>query len=261
MQNAIEQRGRGRALEGQSAGRHLVQHRPERKEVGAGIEFLAKRLLGRHIGDRAHGSARTGEMDGERRRSCAAGFKFPVSGRQLCQTEIEDLRLATIGDKDISRLDVAVKDVFAVRGIERIGELDGQIKQLIHRQRLTADLLIKGHAFQKLHRNEVLAFELVNLINGADIGMVQRGGGASFPLQAVKRLLIFFQFLGKEFQRDVTAEFQVFGFIDHPHAARTQLTDNLVVRNRLPNHGEAVGKSYCQMRRVSMRRSSPTRHQ
>ena len=43
---------------GQRAGRHLVEHRAEGEQIGAGVEFLAFRLLRRHISHRAHHGAR-----------------------------------------------------------------------------------------------------------------------------------------------------------------------------------------------------------
>ena len=52
-----------RSVPGKSRTRrgHLVEHRAEGEEIGTRIEFFAGGLLGRHVGNRAHGRARTGQ--------------------------------------------------------------------------------------------------------------------------------------------------------------------------------------------------------
>ena len=44
----------------------------------------------------------------------------------LCQSEIKDLGVATLGDENIGGLDVAVNDAFGVRGVKRIGNLNAE---------------------------------------------------------------------------------------------------------------------------------------
>jgi hypothetical protein len=69
--------------------------------------------------------------------------------------------------------------------------LNRQIEQLIHGQRLAADLLVERHAFRKLHRDEVLTLKLVDLVDGSDIGMVQRRSRARLALlSAYEKLVI-----------------------------------------------------------------------
>ena len=51
--------------------------------------------------------------------------------RKLGQTEVEDLGTATRSNKDVRRLDVAMNDSFAMSGIERVGNLNGDIQKLI----------------------------------------------------------------------------------------------------------------------------------
>jgi hypothetical protein len=48
----------------ESAGGHFVEHYAEGEEIGAGVEFLAADLLGRHVGDGAECRAWTGEVGG-----------------------------------------------------------------------------------------------------------------------------------------------------------------------------------------------------
>ena len=47
---------------GSASSRHLVQHGAEGKQIGAGIEFLAARLLRRHVGHGSDSGAGTGQQ-------------------------------------------------------------------------------------------------------------------------------------------------------------------------------------------------------
>ena len=58
--------------------------------------------------------------------------------------------------------------------------------------------------------------------------MIQGEGGASFALEPFESLTVGGQFVRQEFQRDVAVEIHVFGFIDHTHAAATQLLQDAV---------------------------------
>ena len=61
MENGIEDGCRCVALECQFASCHFVEHRTEGEQVSPRVEFLTQRLLGRHVGNRAHGGSRRGE--------------------------------------------------------------------------------------------------------------------------------------------------------------------------------------------------------
>jgi len=57
--------------------------------------------------------------------------------RQLGQAEVEDLCRASIRDEYVRRFDIPMDDPFRVRGIEAIGDLDRQIKNLVRAGRLS----------------------------------------------------------------------------------------------------------------------------
>ena len=109
--------------------------------------------------------------------------------RQFGQSEIQDLGLAALGDENVGGLDIAMDDAFGVRGVERIGDLYAEIENFVDRASgPVAMRCLQRLAFKQLHGDEGLAFVLVDLVNGADVGMIQGGGRARFTLEALERL-------------------------------------------------------------------------
>ena len=106
---------------------------PKREDVRRVVHGLAAHLLGRHVADGAEHDAgsvprvcgRAGLVDGRDR----------VRLRQLGQAEVEDLHAAVVGDEEVLGLEVAMDDAVVVRGGEAVGDLDGVVDGLAHRQR------------------------------------------------------------------------------------------------------------------------------
>ena len=194
---------------------------------------------GRHIGDGSHRGARRGELIDADRGARGPGRRVDhlTSLRsEFCQTEVQDLGLPALGDKDIGRLDVAVHNSAGVGGIERVGDLDSQIEQLFNLERTALDLVFEGYAVQILHGDEGLPVLLADVVNGADIGMVQGRGRLRFALEAAEGLRIFGYIFGKELQRDEAVQSRVFGLVNHTHAAATEHLNDSVVGNGLADH-------------------------
>jgi len=60
---------------------------------------------------------------------------------------------------------------------------------------------------------------LINLIDRANIGMVQCGSGLGLALKSSQSLRISGNVVGQEFQRNKAAEFEVLRLIHDAHAA------------------------------------------
>ena len=75
-----------------------------------------------------------------------------------------------------------------------------------------------------------------DFVDGADVGVIQRGSRSCFAQKTLEGLLIARHVSGKKLQRDVAAERRVFGPVDHTHPAAAQLLDDAVVRDGLTNH-------------------------
>ena len=148
--------------------------------------------------------------------------------------------MAALGDEYVRRFDVAMDDAFFVRCVERVSHFDAQLQQQIHRQRLAPDTMLERLPLEMLHHNEVPAILLPDLVNRADVRVIQRRRGACFPLKSLQRIWIARQFLGQELQGDVAAEARVLSLVDDSHSAATEFLDDFVVGNDLAGQNLCV---------------------
>ncbi len=156
--------------------------------------------------------------------------------RHFGQPEIENLRLTSIRHKDVRWLDVPMDDSLRVCGVERVGDLDAQIEHRFDLQRLASDPVPECLPLQQFHGDEGSPIGLVNLVDRANIRVVQRGRSLGLPLKTAESLCVVGEFVGKELKGNVATELQVFCLIHHAHAATADLAEYAVMGNRLP-HG------------------------
>ena len=128
----------------------------------------------------------------------------------------------------------------AYRWLERaFAYLDGLKPPIEHRfdlQWLASDLMPERLTLQQFHGDEGSPIGLINLVDRADVRVVQRGSSLGFPLETAKSLCVVGELVGKEFQGDVATELEVFGLVDHAHAPAPDLAEYAVMGNRL-SHG------------------------
>ena len=61
-----------------------------------------------------------------------------------------------------------------------VGNFDSQSEQDFGLDGSSGNAMLQGHAVEKFHGDESVAAFLPNVVNGANIGMVQRGSRLSF---------------------------------------------------------------------------------
>ena len=193
---------------------HLIEHNPERPDVGPLIDLLPARLLRRHVLRRAERRARLRELH----------------PGELREAEVDDLHETVFRDENIRRLDVAVNDPLAVRLGEPLGDLNGDIERLIELERPPLDLALEVLAVVVGHRDECLAvLRLSDLINRADVRVIERGCGARLMDEAFLRGGIAGELRREELERHGAAERRVLGLVDDPHPALAELLEDSVV--------------------------------
>ena len=95
-------------------------------------------------------------------------------------------------------------------------------------------------------------------MNGADVRMIQRGGGSRFPAETFKRLLVFGHFVGKKLERDVAAKIDVFSFVHNAHTTAAKSFNDAVMGNGLAD--QRIGRLHvpdilgCARRQVNEER-------
>src|ERR1700680_760560 len=131
---------------------------------------------------------------------------------------------------------------------------------------MESNAMLQRRPFQKLHRDEGLGIMLADLINRADVGMIEGRRSAGFAPEALGGLGVLGKFFRKEFQADEASNLKVFGLVDHAHPAAAELLDYAVMRygfadhsrpGSSPGHGrrDVVFKSTkaARCRRISLR--------
>ena len=119
-----------------------------------------------------------------------AALRATLSGLtdDLRQPEIQNLRLSSIRDEDVRGLDVAVDDALRVGRVQSIGDLDAKIEHSLDLQRLAADPVPERLPLQQFHGDEGSPIGLVNLVDRADVRVVQGGRSLGFPLETAEGL-------------------------------------------------------------------------
>ena len=83
------------------------------------------------------------------------------------------------------------------------------------------------------------AILFANLVDGANVGMVQSGRGASLTAEAFEGLWVFSKVIGEEFQSHKAVKSCVLGLVHHTHSAPAKLFNDAVVGEGLAD--ERVG--------------------
>jgi len=144
--------------------------------------------------------------------------------------------MAALRNKNVRRLDVAVQDPFGMSSIERVGNLDCQTKQNIGFDRPARDAMLERDAIEKLHDQEGMPILLSDLMNSADIRMIERRSGLRLALKTRQSLRVFDNVVGQKFQGDETMKGNVLSLVNHAHAAAAEFFDDAVMRDRLADH-------------------------
>ncbi len=147
--------------------------------------------------------------------------------------------MPALGDENIRRLDIAVDDSLFVRGIECVRYFHAQLQQQIHGQRLSGNAVLERLAFEMLHDDEVSPVLLANLVNGADVRMIQRGSSPGLALKSLEGVRIACEFFGQKLQGHVAAEARILSLVDHTHASAAELFDDFVMGDDLA--GQTLG--------------------
>src|SRR3984893_17150230 len=95
--------------------------------------------------------------------------------------------------------------------------------------------MLQRHAVQKLHDQERMAVLLPDLIDRADVGMVQCRRSLSLSLKAGQCLRVLGYFIRQKLQGVKSVQGYVLGLVNDAHSAATKLLNDAVMRDGLAN--------------------------
>jgi hypothetical protein len=111
--------------------------------------------------------------------------------------------------------------------------------------------LLQRLPIQQLHGDKGLALVLADFVNGADVRVFERGGGAGFAMKALQRLPIARKLFGQKLQCDLAVKLSVFGLVDDTHASATEFFQDAIVGNGLTDGDHGSATSPCAMNGTS----------
>ena len=145
-----------------------------------------------------------------------------LSPPEFREAEIENFDDAVRCDFDVRGLQVAMDDAALVRGVQGIGDLSRDRERVSERQRTLRDPFRQRLALDELEHECGAAIDVLEAINRADVGMIQRRQHARFALEAREALRIGREDVRQDFDRDVATELLIMGAIDLAHAANAE---------------------------------------
>src|ERR1700756_3162537 len=89
--------------------------------------------------------------------------------------------------------------------------------------------VLEGGTVKEFHCDEGAAVLFADVVNGADIGMVESRGGFGFATEAPEGLAVGRELFGKEFEGDEAVQTRVLRYVHHTHAATAEAFENAVV--------------------------------
>ncbi len=225
------------APEGLPARRHLVEDRTQGELVGAVVHQPPPGLFRGHVPGRAEDDADRGL--GRRRLRPRGGGRveiLPLAARsiaaQLDEAEVEDLHEAVGRHHDVVGLQVTVNDARGVGLGEALRDLRSDLEETARGEGVglaAQDQLPKRVAVDQLHDDVAQARgRLADVVDGDDVGVVQRGGGAGLLAEAAETVRVAGELLGQELHRDVAVQVVVARSPDLAHASSTQAGEELV---------------------------------
>ena len=148
---------------------------------------------------------------------------------ELGQPEVHDLGLALRRDHDVGALDVAVDDALVMGLAQAGGHLAGDLQGLLRLQRSAPELVLERLAVHELHGDIGPVLVLADLVDGADVRVVQGRGGLGLDEETLFEVGRVHEVRRQELQGHRPLELEVLGLVDDPHAAVAELLDDLVL--------------------------------
>ena len=167
----------------------------------------------------------------------------PAVGRNLASPKSSSFD-AGLRQHDVGGLEIAMDDALAMRLVERVGDLDGDLQRLVERERPFLEARGQRLALEMRHDQVVRAIDAADVVDAADVGMVQRGDRPGLALEACPRIGIAGDVARQDLDGDRAIEARVAGLVDLAHPAGAERRGDLI-RAEPGAWGSAIVESVC----------------
>jgi hypothetical protein len=127
-----------------------------------------------------------------------------------------------------------------VRRVEGVGDLRHDSGDLRDRQRTAGETRRERLALVVRHDDERLVIRIVDLVDRADVRVIERAGGTGLADEPRRGLPRTRGVGGQELHRHAPLQLGVFGQIDGAHAAGTDVAQDAVMGDCAADHGERL---------------------
>ena len=124
----------------------------------------------------------------------------------------------------------------ACAALQRVGHLQRVLEHLRHAQPALGNQVDQRFAGDVLHHHELGVAFGDDVVNGDDVGMIQRGSGLRFLDEAAAALRIAGARGGQNLDRDEAVEAGVLGLVDLAHASGAEFFQKLILENSSADH-------------------------
>ena len=226
LQDRADEARLARALESATAGQHLVENGAECEHVGAGVGLQAFELLRCHVLQRSEDGALLRQT-----RRCRRHHRRAVACEQrrhrLREAEVEKLRAAG-REHDVRGFQVAVDDPRLMGLVQRIGNLDRMPQRALQRQRTFRERRRERLAIEVLHDEIGDAVLLADVVQRADMRVIELRNRPCLAVEPVTKLRIGRQRFREDLDGDGPVETRIAGLVDLAHAAFAQLVEDSI---------------------------------
>ena len=220
------------AAERALSGQHLVADHPERENVGASVHIVADGLLRRHVPQRSERRPLTRQL-AHRSGLDGLGRRVGLGLQGLGEPKVEDLHEPVEGHHDVAGFQVTMDDVGTMRAADGGGDLR-RVSFYLGDRHVRAQQAREGPPVDVLHRDEIKTLVVIDLVDGDDVGMVERRGGLGFPEESfLARRRVVARIERENLECDVAIECRIARQPHLAHAALSERTlDDVLVQRR-----------------------------
>jgi hypothetical protein len=150
-----------------------------------------------------------------------------VGWRGFSQSEVHQLR-ADLGQHDVAGFQIAMDNAGLVGFLQPFADFLAALQQSLGRKRTLPQTRGQRFAFQKFHDQVIDSAMAADIVERADIGMVQRRNRAGLAIEALFSHAVFRQMRGKNFDGDDAVEPCIACTIHLTHPASAQRRLNFI---------------------------------